>query len=75
MSKNLDQELDELFANLVLPSDEQIKEETRRKKQAKSITGRKRKDQSTRMSGAKNIMAGKVSPNRGKEMPCNCLFL
>ena len=53
----------------LLPSDAELKDETRRKKQAQSITGRKRKDQSERMSGDSNIMAGKVSPNRGKEMP------
>jgi hypothetical protein len=33
------------------------------------LVGRKRADQSQRMSGSNNIMAGKVSPNRGKAMP------
>lgn len=53
----------------LLPSNADLKDETRRKKQAQAITGRARKDQSDRMSGSKNIMSGKVSPNRGKDMP------
>lgn len=60
-------ELEEL--ERLLPSDADLKDETRRKKQALTITGRKRKDQSERMAGDKNIMSGKASPNRGKDMP------
>jgi hypothetical protein len=41
----------------------------RRLKQASGIIGRKRPDQSQRMAGDNNVMAGKVSPNRGKTMP------
>lgn len=60
-------ELEEL--ERLLPSDADLRDETRRVKQAKTITGRTRKDQSDRVKGNKNPMAGKVSPNRGKEMP------
>lgn len=37
--------------------------------QGSHLRGVKRPDQSARMSGDNNPMAGKVSPNRGKEMP------
>ena len=38
-------------------------------KQSAKLTGRKRPDQSARMSGEKNTMAGKEHPNKGKSMP------
>lgn len=38
-------------------------------KTSAKLVGRKRADQSQRMSGSNNVMAGKVSPNRGKAMP------
>ena len=44
-------------------------EEGRREAQAKKLRGKDRPDQSKRMSGENNPMHGKVSPNRGKEMP------
>ena len=40
-----------------------------RKAHSEKLSGRERPDQSARMSGNNNIMAGKVSPNRGKAMP------
>tara|TARA_R110000868_G_scaffold18803_6_gene82002 strand:- start:64 stop:534 length:471 start_codon:yes stop_codon:yes gene_type:complete len=61
--------LDDILSDLDLPSDADIKLETKHKKQAETIRGRARKDQSARMSGNNNIMAGKISPNRGKAMP------
>lgn len=67
--KSFDSQLDNLLDNLTLPSDDDIKHETRNKKQATTIRGRKRTDQSARMSGDNNPMAGKISPNRGKAMP------
>ena len=38
-------------------------------RQAEKLTGRKRADQSARMSGEKNSMAGKEHPNKGKALP------
>jgi hypothetical protein len=38
-------------------------------KQGAKLTGRKRPDQSVRMSGSNNSMAGKEHPNKGKTMP------
>lgn len=38
-------------------------------KQGAKLTGRKRPDQSARMSGEKNSMAGKEHPNKGKSLP------
>jgi hypothetical protein len=45
------------------------KREGHKENHSEKLTGRARPDQSTRMSGDNNIMAGKESPNRGKEMP------
>jgi hypothetical protein len=45
------------------------KKEGHRENHSSKLTGRERPDQTERMSGDSNIMAGKVSPNRGKEMP------
>ena len=67
--KSFNDKVDELFADLVLPSDHELRKQTGNIKQADKIKGRKRADQSTRMSGDNNIMAGKISPNRGKAMP------
>jgi hypothetical protein len=67
--KSLNTELDELLAVIDLPSDSDLRKQTGNARQAEKIQGRKRKDQSARMSGHNNIMAGKTSPNRGKEMP------
>jgi hypothetical protein len=58
-----------LLAVIDLPSDSDLRKQTGNARQAEKIQGRKRKDQSARMSGHNNIMAGKTSPNRGKEMP------
>jgi hypothetical protein len=41
----------------------------RRKAHSEKLSGRERPDISERMSGENNPMHGKVSPNRGKEMP------
>jgi hypothetical protein len=41
----------------------------RRKAHSEKLSGRERPDISQRMSGENNPMHGKVSPNRGKEMP------
>lgn len=38
-------------------------------RQAKKLTGRQRPDQSSRMSGSGNSMAGKAHPNKGKSLP------
>jgi hypothetical protein len=38
-------------------------------KQGAKLTGRKRPDQSARMSGNSNSMAGKEHPNKGKSLP------
>jgi hypothetical protein len=43
--------------------------EGHRENHSNKLAGRERPDQSVRMSGDNNIMAGKVSPNRGKTMP------
>lgn len=67
--KFLNDELDELLAGVDLPSDSELRKQTGNARQAEKIQGRKRKDQSVRMSGNNNIMAGKISPNRGKAMP------
>ena len=64
MSKKLDP-----FEGIEFPSNEQMRKQAGNAKQAQKITGKKRPDQSNRMSGKKNIMSGKVSPNRGKAMP------
>lgn len=67
--KTLNDKLDELLNGLELPTDEELRKQTGNAQQAEKIRGRKRKDQSARMSGDNNVMSGKVSPNRGKEMP------
>ena len=66
---NKKKSIDDILDSINLPSDEEVKHETKHKKQAESIRGKSRNDQSARMSGDNNIMAGKVSPNRGKAMP------
>jgi hypothetical protein len=58
---------DELIA--VLPKNNEIKKGVGNAKQAEKLKGRKRPDQSARMSGENNSMAGKEHPNKGKEMP------
>lgn len=40
-----------------------------RPEHSEKLTGRKRNDQSVRMSGAGNSMAGKKHPNKGKSLP------
>ena len=67
--KTLDSNINDLLEGLDLPSDEEIRKQTGNAQQAEKIRGRKRKDQSARMSGDNNVMSGKVSPNRGKAMP------
>ena len=67
--KTFNDKVDELFDDLVLPSDTEIRKQTGNARQAEKLTGRKRADQSARMSGDKNSMAGKVHPNKGKAMP------
>lgn len=67
--KSFNSDLDKLLAGLDLPTDEQINKETGNKKQAEKLKGRKRKDQSSRMSGSGNSMAGKEHPNKGKKIP------
>jgi len=67
--KSFNDKVDELFDDLVLPSDTEIRKKTGNARQAEKLTGRKRADQSARMSGEKNSMAGKVHPNRGKSLP------
>ncbi len=69
MPKTFNDKVDELFDDLMLPSDTEIRKQTGNARQAEKIQGRTRKDQSARMSGNNNIMSGKVSPNRGKAMP------
>lgn len=62
----------EIFNDSVLaalPANDKINKGVGNAKQAEKIRGRTRNDQSARMSGDKNIMAGKASPNRGKDMP------
>jgi transposase-like protein len=59
----------DIFKNLILPSDAEIKRETKGIKQATKLKGRKRPDQSLKMSGAGNPMSGKASPNKNKAMP------
>jgi hypothetical protein len=75
IQKKIQEELAKLsnskFANL---TDNQLSDiENRygkeRPEHSEKLKGRKREDQSVRMSGDNNIMAGKVSPNRGKKMP------
>ncbi len=53
----------------LLPTNDQIKKGIGNAKQAEKISGRKRPDQSARMSGDGNSMAGKEHPNKGKSMP------
>ena len=67
--KTFNDKVDELFDDLVLPSDTEIRKQTGNARQAEKLTGRKRADQSARMIGDKNSMAGKVHPNKGKAMP------
>jgi len=67
--KSLNAELDNLLEGLDLPSDAELRKETGNVRQAEKIKGRKRVDQSVRMSGQKNSMAGKEHPNKGKSMP------
>ena len=61
--------IDDILSGLDLPTDSEVAHETKHRKQAEKLTGRKQPKQSARMSGNKNPMAGKVSPNRGKSMP------
>ena len=53
----------------MLPSDTEIRKQTGNARQSEKLTGRKRADQSARMSGEKNSMAGKEHPNKGKSLP------
>ena len=72
MSKINPKLIDEVFDDIVLdalPTNDKINKGVGNARQAEKIQGRKRKDQSARMSGDNNIMSGKVSPNRGKAMP------
>lgn len=72
MSKINPKLIDDVFDDSVLealPTNDKINKGVGNARQAEKIQGRKRKDQSVRMSGDNNIMFGKVSPNRGKEMP------
>jgi rRNA maturation protein Nop10 len=72
MSKINPKLIDEVFDDSVLdalPANDKINKGVGNARQAEKIQGRKRKDQSARMSGDNNIMSGKVSPNRGKAMP------
>ena len=73
--KKIQEELAKLsnskFANL---TDNQLSDiENRfgkeRPEHSEKLKGRKREDQSKRMSGSGNSMAGKEHPNKGKEMP------
>jgi hypothetical protein len=67
--KTFNDEIDDLLNGLVLPSDEELRKQTGNAQQAEKLRGRKRADQSARMSGSKNSMAGKEHPNKGKSMP------
>ncbi len=72
MAKITPKLIDEVFDDSVLdalPANDKINKGVGNARQAEKITGRTRKDQSARMSGDNNVMAGKVSPNRGKAMP------
>jgi hypothetical protein len=72
MSKINPKLIDEVFDDSVLdalPANDQINKGVGNARQAEKIQGRTREDQSARMTGDNNIMAGKVSPNRGKAMP------
>ena len=69
IKKTFNDKVDELFDDLVLPSDTEIRKQTGNARQAEKLTGRKRADQSARMSGEKNSMAGKEHPNKGKSLP------
>lgn len=72
MSKINPKLIDDVFDDSVLealPTNDKINKGVGNARQAEKIQGRKRKDQSARMSGDNNIMAGKASPNRGKAMP------
>jgi hypothetical protein len=72
MSKINHKLIDEVFDDGILealPTNDKINKGVGNARQAEKLTGRKRADQSARMSGDNNIMAGKVSPNRGKAMP------
>ena len=72
MSKINPKLIDEVFDDGILealPTNDKINKGVGNARQAEKIQGRSRKDQSARMSGNNNIMAGKVSPNRGKAMP------
>jgi len=68
-TKTFDESIDSLLAELELPSDSEIKKHTGNVKQAQKVKGRKRPDQSTRMAGDRNSMAGKTHPNKGKSLP------
>jgi len=59
------------FANLTdnQLSDIENKYGKERPEHAEKLKGRKRDDQSARMAGSGNSMAGKEHPNKGKEMP------
>jgi len=67
--KTFNDMVDELFDDLKLPNDKDILKETQYTKQAEKLKGRVRKDQSARMLGAGNSMAGKEHPNKGKSLP------
>lgn len=72
MSKINPKLIDDVFDDSVLealPTNDKINKGVGNARQAEKIKGKKRKDQSARMSGDNNIMSGKVSPNRGKAMP------
>lgn len=58
----------DIFDNIHLPSDEEVKLETRGRKTSGKLSGRKRPIQSSKMK-ENNPMKGKVSPNKGKSMP------
>lgn len=58
----------DIFKNLILPSDEEVKRETKGVKQSLKLSGRKQPEHQKRMI-ENNPMKGKVSPNRGKSMP------
>jgi hypothetical protein len=64
MKKSFNSDLDTLLAGIELPTDRQVSYDT----QAEKIRGRKKPNHSKLMT-EQNPMQGKVSPNRGKEMP------
>jgi hypothetical protein len=72
MSKITPKLIDDVFDDSVLdalPTNDKINKGVGNAKQAEKLTGRKRADQSARMSGEKNSMAGKEHPNKGKSLP------